>query len=441
MKLEPDTLSDDNDSTKGQQGQSQVQRQSNVSLTSIPQIILTEPTNGAELPSELPSELASCSPQSLSPPSPRKALGSTTPLPLTKDLLRRKNKLDHLLQQQDQQPSSEYPGLNNHYVDERVTAGLGISTPKHNTTNNNSKNNGNLGSDLPSHNTVYSRGSTQIRSDTDKTLVQTHTNTHISNDSQWSNDLDIYRASMTDSHSKENRHRGRSVTTTSVSGSSNRNSASMRPYSVNHKYTHHNNGRRHYAANQPFYTRPPENHHYKKKHHTNYLINIIYSAVNRVICTRAPESKEMATNDHFDFGTTKDQIVTKSVSPKLGEKDNNDIIASISPQPPLSSSPGLIHSIASPPQSKHDHRYSWLSTQDGKSENDNLSIIDKNFSIQSSLQLKEQQKQHYYNHTTPNYHHAPDNKAMPNPLQGHSLFILGPENPLRIAAWKFIRLR
>ncbi|KAI8889134.1 hypothetical protein K501DRAFT_329474 [Backusella circina FSU 941] len=426
MNLETDSVSDDRDSAKREQ----VPRQRNVSLTSIPQIILTEPTQG----DALPMEVTSSSPYSLSPPSPRKA-NPSTPLPLTKDLLQRKNKLDHLLQQEERQPSQEYSSLHHHYVDERVTAGLGISTPAAASQNNKNKTNSNLGSDLRSHNSLYTRGSTQIRSDTDKTLAQT--DTHISNDSQWSNDLDIYRVSMTDSNSRH-KYRRRSVTTASVSGSSNRNSASMRPYSVNHKHTHHN--RRHHTAD---YQRPIENRHHTRKHHRNYFIDAIYSAVNRVIFTRAPESKEMAASEHFDFGTNKDQTATtKSVSPKLGEKDDTNIHHQHNNKPstipPISTtSPVIINSISSPPLSRHN-RYSWLSTQDGKSDHDHLSIIDKNFSIQSSLQLKEEQKRYYYN---PNYQPVDDKKVMPNPLQGHSLFILGPENPLRIAAWKCIRLR
>lgn len=110
----------------------------------VPQITLTRandthsrPSTSTQLPTPSPH-----SPHSLSPTLGRPsttASNSPPPLPLTRDLLQRKNKLDALLrdgnrQTQPRQYPTQTPIMtfgtdSNIMVDERVTAGLGISTP------------------------------------------------------------------------------------------------------------------------------------------------------------------------------------------------------------------------------------------------------------------------------------------------------------------------
>lgn len=110
----------------------------------VPQITLTkandthssQPSTSTQLPTPSPH-----SPHSLSPTlgRPSTASNSPPPLPLTRDLLQRKNKLDALLRNgqgptqprhyQNQTPIMTFGTDSNIVVDERVTAGLGISTP------------------------------------------------------------------------------------------------------------------------------------------------------------------------------------------------------------------------------------------------------------------------------------------------------------------------
>lgn len=102
----------------------------------VPQITLTEAIDDNQAPPQQSSLLQSLpSPGSLSPTLHRPP--STPTLPLTRDILTRKNKLDKLLhnaaarsrRQQQQQPAMIYSLDSDSIVDERITAGLGITPP------------------------------------------------------------------------------------------------------------------------------------------------------------------------------------------------------------------------------------------------------------------------------------------------------------------------
>ncbi|KAI8140598.1 Ion transport protein-domain-containing protein [Fennellomyces sp. T-0311] len=110
----------------------------------VPQITLTEandnqsrPSSSTEQPQSSSTTAVDQSPNSLSPKINRpNNIASPPPLPLTRDLLQRKNKLDKLIHDGKKRsnhsqspPIMTFAADSNIAVDERVTAGLGISTP------------------------------------------------------------------------------------------------------------------------------------------------------------------------------------------------------------------------------------------------------------------------------------------------------------------------
>lgn len=364
----------------------------NQHVTLIPQIVLTEPPLQNQDNHDSQDKILTTN--TLSPPSSSTSTSpiNTNPLPLTKDILQRKNKLDKLLFQKErhhQSHSAEY--FSSNPVDERVTAGLGISTPN--------------GLKSPTTRNIHHR------TDTEKNSQR----------SEWSYDLDAFKSITTDSskgkHDKRRHNTNTQSGATSVSGSSNRNSVSMRAYSANHRYmdTNKHNDFKHYQR--------PEQHNTKQsiKNKSKYhLIELIYQAAVRVINSRAPESKLIKNLDHFNYKQEQHYIPSPPPTP---------IKISIE-QPPVNE---RIDYITHSNRNSNSHRFSWFSftnsIEDNKSfydENESINLEKKLSSIDSTSPLPPPQQ----------------SKPIPEiPLQGNSMYIFSPHNPIRIHVWKFIRKR
>ncbi|KAI8887506.1 hypothetical protein K501DRAFT_42930 [Backusella circina FSU 941] len=346
------------------------------SPTDIPLIILTEPSQ--------PHETTRHQNSSSSP-------SRNTSLPLTKDILRRKNKLDRLLNQNDRFNHLPLEYSTSSAVDERVTAGLGISTMNDTSSGLRSRRRSSarptsLAIPSPSYNnTSYS--------------------SPIQSESQWSFDLGTYGTTKSGS-SRENPKTASSTR----SGSSVRNSASMQPYSVYHQHPHH----RHHARREE-YQRINQDTDKSDIKSENYILNILFSTASRVVSARAPESKQVANTENFDFYPLEHDIPPEQppVQKASMEKDEATIQKSS--------------------LSEHSKRQSWLSISVGRrssttSERDeSFSIIDRRFSTKPSSSL--------------NIELLFVNNTMPNPLQGYSLGFFGPNSRCRIFAWRFIRKR
>lgn len=341
-------------------------RQADVSMSPIPQIVLTEPTSSSLI-----------EPVNVS-------LRQTTPLPLTKDLLQRKNKLDRLLiqkeknnQQQDYfSPSSA------------VTAGLGISTPNDRL------------SGLRSRRTNSSRISNSNRSEPEKS--QHH--------SEWSYDLDVFKSSTSGSSKGKNVKKSAA---TSISGSSNRNSVSMRAYSANHRYMDKNTFDK---LNQNY--ERPDQHLLKTENKSKYyLLDLLYHAVIRVVHSRAPETKDVSKTEKFDFNQ-QDHTLPKSESPKFSL--SNDKLQQ------LSGSPNIINH-----SNRNSNRFSWLSV--------NTSIDGKSIDYESTIEKK--MSIHEPPFIIPQKPTSSWEVLMSNPLQGNTLYMFPPNNKFRTFVWKSIRHR
>jgi hypothetical protein len=399
VMVDPDNLSGKKDSER--KPPPSPSQQSEISL--IPQIILTEPSASQE-PTIHSIGIDSSPPHGLSPKA-ADPIPASTPLPLTKDLLQRKNKLDRLLSQKEKhrQRSSEVFSANA-AVDERVTAGLGISTPK---------DNGGLRSRRMSSSRLSNRSEPEKAMTTALPNQQSH--------SEWSYDLDMFK-STTSGSSKG--HKPKQTTGTSVSGSSNRNSVSMRAYSANHRYM---DSKYHDRSNYDF-ERP--NQPLRRADHQSkyYLIDLLYCAVIRVVNSRAPESKEVSNKEIFDLGH----------HPVIKAQDQDALVTNPSEKADFE---------ATSPHISKNIRFSFLSAN-------TASIDEKSFDFDNeSLAYHTIEKKSSVKNDTgipPPLPVAPipaekpislSEEAQPLPLQGHSLFVFGPHNPFRIWAWKFIRSR
>lgn len=347
---------------------SKPRKRQELSPTVIPQIVLTDPTSVSS---------------NIEP-----VRQTTTPLPLTKDLLQRKNKLDKLLDQKERRQHQDY------FTSKPVTAGLGISTPNDRLSGD--------GSGLRSRRTSSSRISNSNRSEPEKS--QQH--------SEWSYELDLLKSSISGSSSKDIRNK---KSTTSVSGSSNRNSVSMRAYSANHRYMDKNTTDK---FNQAF-TRPDQ-HLLQQENHTKY--DIIYQAVQRVVNSRGPESKEIAKLEHFDFTR---QQENSCIGEPIESIKHSQLLGQQQQQQQTT------------PNNRHSNRFSWLSMNtasiyDGKSIDYDDSILEKKLSMIEPIPPP-----------PPILPSATTGSSIiaPNPLQGNSLYLFSPNNPFRILVWKFIRKR
>ncbi|CAO3640711.1 unnamed protein product [Mucor fragilis] len=452
---ESDTLSDYKDIARKPPPQQQQE-------ITIPQIILTEPptqhtdASTAIHTSTSPHALSPKSvPHKPSPPASSTVIApspSSSPLPLTKDLLQRKNKLDRLLSQKEkhrhyrqQQRSADFNSSS--AVDERVTAGLGISTPH---TDHGSSSSTAVGAGAPtaaasglrSRRFSSSRLSTSNRSEPEKAMFSPSS---LGHHSEWSYDLDAFKSSTSGSskghHTRHHRHQHsnshhHATSGTSVSGSSNRNSVSMRAYSANHRYMDRQHGQH---GHTPFFERPDQhlNRHdeYKSKY---FLLDLLIHAVNRVVNSRAPESKQVSDREMFDFDTSTASPNDTPSPPLLNEKP-------IEPASPHIMTPATTNT-------NRNNRYSWLSmatSLDEKSSDfDNDSIFPSEKKL-ASLHTIPQDAHHQLQPPPP----PPpiqmtvikplslSDEVLPNPLQGHSLYVFGPTNRFRIQVWKWIRKR
>lgn len=444
---ESDTLSDKKDIARKTPPANPQQQQNEIT---IPQIILTEPpTQHSDT-----NNINTNSPLALSPkldpykPSPQPSstvIASSplpSPLPLTKDLLQRKNKLDRLLSQkekhrhqQHQQRSTDFSSSS--AVDERVTAGLGISTPN--------DNHGFSSAGLRSRRPSSSRLSSSNRSEPEKPMFSPSSQYH----SGWSYDLDAFKSSTSESskghHRHHHHHRHNQSTSnhhqnsgTSVSGSSNRNSVSMRAYSANHRYMDRLHGQHNLT---PYFERPDQhlirNDDYKSKY---FLLDLLFHAVNRVVNSRAPESKQITDKEIFDFNTTttKDNIPPAEFNEK-----------SISPKEPTS--PHIMTPVTATTTTTtttthiRNNRYSWLSM--ATSLDEKASDIDNESMFPTFNNEKKLPSQHtVVDEFQPIKIIAKkplslSDEILPNPLQDHSLYLFSPTNKFRILVWKFIRKR
>ncbi|CEP11360.1 hypothetical protein [Parasitella parasitica] len=440
---ESDTLSDKKDTARNTPP-ANAQLQSEIT---IPQIILTKPPtqeSGADsIDTSSPHALSPKSvPHKPSPPASSTVVSPSplpSPLPLTKDLLQQKNKLDKLLsqkerqrrqQQQQQQQQQRYTDFStSSAVDERVTAGLGISTPN---DNGGSWSATGLRSRRPSS----SRLSSSNRSEPEKSAFSLSSQHH----SEWSFDLHAFRSSTSGSskghhhhhrHSSSNQHQ---TSGTSVSGSSNRNSVSMRAYSANHRYMD-----RHYGQQQaaPYFERPDQHLSRDDEQKSKYfLLDFLLHAVNRVVNSRAPESKQISDKELFDFDTriATDDGENDTPSDALNEKP-------MSPPEPVSH-PIMTPATATTTTTNKHNRYSWLSMATSLDEKSS------EFDSESMFRALHNEKKLPSLHTivndiqptTPKNSTSLSDEILPNPLQGHSLGIFGPTNKFRIHVWRFIRI-
>ncbi|KAI8993323.1 Ion transport protein-domain-containing protein [Pilobolus umbonatus] len=355
-------------------GKKPISLHNNSSSTTIPQIILTEPPTSSPVNNHTNVHTDS-EHDKLSP-------AYTNIIPLTRDALKRKNKLDRLHYQQ--QKKSQHDLSTTTAIDERITAGLGISIPKDSNSNNTTTKSRNR----------RSASTMAHKSDMDKQSLEPMY-------SDWSYDLDC--KSITSGSTKNHRH-----SSSSVSGQSNRNSASMKAYSANHRYMdrHHQQDNIHTQYNRPLQVSG-----ISKRSKYTFLSNL-YDAVIRVVNIRASESEEISMIDHFDTSTT--------------VYENTDIA------PPVTHS-HFTEKQQSPIISSSHNRLSWLSLVTTTEENRNSSHYD--ISKKYSGEITSTREQYI--------DHAVEEKFPYQfiPLQGNSLGLFGPNNRIRISVWKFIRLR
>jgi hypothetical protein len=401
-------------------------QQSEISL--IPQIILTEPSTsqeptirsvGIDSPDGLVSKATNYSPP----------ISLSTPLPLTKDLLQRKNKLDRLLSQKEKhrhQHRSTEVFSPNAPVDERVTAGLGISTPKNDSY-------------LRSRRPSSSRISSSNRSEPERSMITavSPSSQNQPSHSEWSYDLDVFKSSASGSskgYNHQQQPHTKRTTNTSVSGSSNRNSVSMRAYSANHRYM---DSKLCDDRSNHYFERPDQPLQKTENKSKYYLLDVLYCAVIRVVNSRAPESKQVSNKEIFDFGhEEKDpviQVQDQNVLPLVTDFSNEKVIL----EPPSSRI------------STRDNRFSLISATttsiDEKSfdfDNESLAYHTSPLEKKSSIKNDTHIPQSPPNTTEPvRSHISLTDEILPNPLQGNSLFLFGPHNPFRISVWRFIRSR
>ncbi|KAI8378320.1 Ion transport protein-domain-containing protein [Blakeslea trispora] len=420
-------------------------RQSQISITSIPQIVLTEPSQSVpQLPN--PHDDITIAP-SLSPHShysnsqttqnngTPNLMSPNTPLPLTKDLLQRKNKLDRLLLQKEksrrrheQKLSMPDTYMSNDIVDERVTAGLGISTP---------------GISHEHSSSSLSNGRSQNPEKSAATLFSP-------NMSEWGYELDSFRPTFSESSRGDGKRSKKQHTGTSVSGSSVRNSVSMRAYSANHRYmdtnpNHSQHPHHSYRHSMTYHRQPQTPLQQADVKHKYFLIDFLYQAAQRVINARAPESSQIAQYDTYDLNQAKSTMPPPPKEPEQPEQPEQarlpatiaEDVTSIginekvlNPFPTTEMSANSAYSVKQ--ASSQKHRHSWLSfatSWDERSDIDHNSIVEQK-PVQEQSDISEATKRP-----------VPHSDVQPNPLQGHTLCLFGPNNPIRLYTWYFIRKR
>lgn len=366
----------------------------------IPRIVLTE-APPIEQEKALESAISNTTSQSLSPTQSthRKPISSTNvsmPLPLTKDLLRRKNKIEKLLNRQEKQ-SYKPPNP------------LGISYPEETAIDER------IGLDPSPSSRSGGLRRRRLSSSHNELRSGTASNTLVNHPPEWQHDVHrSFNTTATESSNYKSKHAG-----TSVSGTSHRhNNAS----SNNDKlYKHHRYIDQHH--NDRYYRQLQQERLNKNSQKSKYyLLEVLFNAAKRVVHSRVSETKGISSIEDFSLF---------SVAPSSPYKDRpteNPPMYSSSPNLKKSASPVITNS------NRSTHRLSWLSnsTSNTNAEDDNNSIWHAFTKEESYIPQTE---------TIP----PPQNRTFPeehvsiNPLQGCSLYLFNPTNWLRVKIWLFIR--
>lgn len=251
--------------------------------TFIPRIVLTEAPPD-EQHSTVESTINSCSQssQTLSPDqnAHRKSISGSnpsTPLPLTKDLLRRKNKLERLLHRQEKHNNRVSNPLGISYpedttIDERVTAGLGITTPNQKEG-------------------LRHRRQPSYQSESEK---NTQSNSSVNQQHLWQHN----RQKSFTTHATDSTNNKSKKADTSVTGTSNKNNNTLpniNSSNERHRYIdqHHNNR---------YYRQLRQEKILKNNQKSNhYLLELLLNAAKRVVNSRVSESKDVSNAERFDF--------------------------------------------------------------------------------------------------------------------------------------------
>ncbi|KAF7722394.1 calcium channel protein [Apophysomyces ossiformis] len=356
----------------------------------IPQITLTEPANPSETEQHVS---ASHSSYTLSPASPRIQSAPSSPhnapsLPLTRDLLRRKNKLDRILNY-EQQNSPAISFSSSTAVDERITAGLGIFSPRESATQSA------MGSGPRSRaNSIRKEDHSQPSSPRYSDQFQF----------PWNQDPLLLRPS-TASASSEKDYRFRSVTSSvsSKSGTSMRNAPSLNVNPAHHQNTDHPS----YTNNAPRLASYPMIGHAaqpRERKSRSKLLNMLYNTAIRVVNSRVSESTE-------PFSLQSMPVDAGHLSEEMEAPRNF---------PNQEGSLSHVTSTEKPTTVEH---------------------IETDYTQLEKTNLPEHQ--HHESSFPPNVNtrfHYPE-IGTASPLQGYSLCLFSPTHPLRLALWKVVRSR
>ncbi|RCI07266.1 calcium channel protein [Rhizopus stolonifer] len=363
--------------------------------TSIPQIILTEaPPDEQPQAHEFSLGKNSATTLTLSPgqsshKKTTKTENSSVPLPLTKDLLRRKNKLERLLHRQEKDKNKAPNPLGISYpedspIDERVTAGLGIST-------------------FNQKEGLRHRQSYHSESDT-----KDQNNSSIKQQHSWHhNRQKSFTTNLTDSTNQKSKNAD-----TSVTGTSNRNnktSANNDNTNERHRYIDQYHSNRYYRQLQKEKLLKNSQ---KSKY---YLLELVFNAAKRVVHSRVSESEDVANAENFDLF----RGIHNNTPVQFNKTADNS---------PFYSSPNY---------NRNNNRISWLSASTTNTNNEgesySLNVFTKD-KIPSTPQMD----------TSPNAFYnqpSPDQLLPSNPLQGSTLRIFAPNSLIRNRIWLLIRSR
>ncbi|KAI9312156.1 Ion transport protein-domain-containing protein [Dichotomocladium elegans] len=362
------------------------------------------------------------------PPSP-------APLPLTRDILRRKNKLDRLLhdgnkKKHDEGMSPQPPPImtfnadSNIVMDERITAGLGISTPSANTQTNT----------FDSSNLRHRRHSARPSISTNITSIMENNIPKITQKSpppspqvneyfSWTYDLDL----KSTGHSGSIKDHmvmmlsGASTAATSQSGSS-INKSNAQPYNEKQLfYSRYPHPQPPPYSYQPFPINDPSNSSHP--HGFQRFLAHFSDAASRVVNLRGPEEPDDAllirpeeTSRHPSFSRRGAQA-TDIVSIYANDTDRHTGL----------STPCDKRSIASRRLSVIEPPY--LERSECRSLYSEFSSTAKQGSGQPESKA------------TVFSEPVEDHAATPRiqiPLAGNSLFVFAPHNPIRRYIWKYV---
>ncbi|KAG0747200.1 hypothetical protein G6F57_006621 [Rhizopus arrhizus] len=371
--------------------------------TFIPRIILTEaPPDEQHSAKESPINSCSQSSQTLSPDqnAHRKSISGSnpsTPLPLTKDLLRRKNKLERLLHRQEKHSNRVSNPLGISYpedttIDERVTAGLGITTPNQQEG-------------------LRHRRQPSYQSESEK---NTQSNSSVNQQHLWQHN----RQRSFTTHATDSTNNKSKKADTSVTGTSNKNNNTLpniNSSNERHRYIdqHHNNR---------YYRQLRQEKILKNNQKSNhYLLELLLNTAKRVVNSRVSESKDISNAERFDFI----RDINDTQTPLNNKIAGNSPIYSPLKKP------------ASSPNHSGNNRLSWLSVSTTNTNNE-----DESNSLYHVLSRDKTSSTPYREAVSPNLFYnqpIPDQILPLNPLQGYSLHLFSPNNWFRRNVWLFIR--